>query len=167
MTERVDSIGRRIVPSQHAHKTTHGYFGTPTYMVWHSMKRRCTMPSSQGYARYGGRGIKVCERWMKFENFLADMGEKPKGLSIDRIDNDGNYEPGNCRWATHSQQRNNQGPGRAIHLTFRGETHSISEWAKRTGLKHPTIRERIHAGWSVEDALTAPLKPGDKSRVKR
>lgn len=78
-----------------------------TYRSWHSMKMRCLNPKGQFYYCYGGRGIKVCERWMNFENFLADMGEKPADLSLDRINNDGNYEPGNCRWATAIQQANN------------------------------------------------------------
>ena len=89
-------------------KRTHGYFGKATYRTWIGLRNRCNNPNGKDYIRYGGRGIKVDERWNKFENFLADMGEKPKGLSIDRINNDGNYEPGNCRWATASQQISNQ-----------------------------------------------------------
>lgn len=91
-------------------KKTHGYFGTATYRIWIGLRNRCNNPKSKDYERYGGRGIKVCSRWNKFENFLADMGERPKDLSIDRINNDGNYEPGNCRWATSSQQVCNQRP---------------------------------------------------------
>jgi len=86
----------------------HGYYGTPTNRAWSSARNRCNNPNNKDYPDYGGRGIKMCERWDKFENFLADMGEKPKDLTLDRINNDGNYEPMNCRWATYSQQNSNQ-----------------------------------------------------------
>ncbi|MET7347444.1 hypothetical protein [Streptomyces mirabilis] len=88
--------------------TTHGMSDSPTYSTWESMIQRCTNPRCKDYADYGGRGITVCQRWRTFENFLADMGVKPEGRSIDRIDNDGSYEPGNCRWATLSEQNSNQ-----------------------------------------------------------
>jgi len=93
-------------------RTTHGHAPhgafTPTYWTWQGMHARCRYPSSSGYKHYGGRGITVCDRWASFENFLADMGERPKGTSIDRINVDGNYEPGNCRWATPKEQRQNR-----------------------------------------------------------
>ncbi len=90
-------------------KTTHGMTSSSTFRIWSGVLRRCQSPSFTGYKYYGGRGITVCDRWLKFENFLEDMGERPLGLQIDRIDNDGNYEPGNCRWVTPKENGANKG----------------------------------------------------------
>ncbi|MFJ3665095.1 hypothetical protein ACIPSE_01425 [Streptomyces sp. NPDC090106] len=87
---------------------THGMTGTPTYKTWQGMITRCTNPKATGWESYGGRGITVCERWRSFENFLQDMGVRPEGLTLDRIDTNGSYEPGNCRWATKSEQSANR-----------------------------------------------------------
>ncbi len=103
-------VGRRFVKGQKA-GLKHGQYKTPEYTTWLNMKRRCNNPSHPSWKHYGGRGIRVCDRWLGaqgFINFLADMGPRPEGLTLDRINNDGNYEPGNCRWATWEVQRANQ-----------------------------------------------------------
>jgi hypothetical protein len=89
-------------------KKTHGYWGTSTYVIWEGMKKRCSNPNTTHFEYYGGRGISVCDRWLKFENFLEDMGDRPQGMELDRIDNDGNYEKSNCRWITHKENLGNR-----------------------------------------------------------
>jgi hypothetical protein len=135
----------------------------PVYQVWRSMIKRCSNPKTNGYERYGGRGISVCDRWKRFAMFFADMGQRPTAQhQIDRIDPDGNYEPGNCRWVTPEQQRNHQRP--AIHtkgrhrtnrlVTAFSETLHMAEWSRRTGIDRTTITWRLDKGWSPERALT-------------
>lgn len=122
-----------------------------THRCWTGILSRCLNPNRKKWASYGGRGIKVCKRWLVFENFLADMGESPEGLTIERINNDGDYEPGNCRWATNFEQSHNKQNNRII--TFNGKTLCLQEWARVVGIKRETIARRLNAGWSVERAL--------------
>lgn len=130
---------------------------SPEYNSWSSMLSRGNNPNDHAYPRYGGRGIKVCEKWHKFKNFFKDMGQRPKGTTIDRINNDGNYEPENCRWATKkTQQRNRQVN---IRITFNGETHCLSAWAEKIGITGGTLRYRIKK-WPLEKALTLISKNG-------
>lgn len=134
----------------------HGETGTPLNKKWVSMISRCTRKSAgKSWEDYGGRGIKVCDRWLVYENFRDDMAPTYKpGLSLERIDNNGNYEPTNCRWATDKEQANNRRSN--LLITFRGETLTSSQWQDRTGIKGGTIRKRLHDGWSVELSLTTP-----------
>lgn len=135
----------------------HGYAKSPTWNIWVGMLQRCSPSSGKNAADYFARGIRVCERWQSFENFLADMGDRPIGMQIDRIDNNGNYEPGNCRWVTPSQNARNT--RRNTLLTFRGETHSVAEWSEIKGWARSVISGRLHYGWSVERILTTePLR---------
>ena len=123
------------------------------YGLWSTMKQRCLNPNSDKYKDYGGRGIRVCERWLKFENFLADMGRPPgSGYSIDRIDNDGDYEPGNCRWATLQEQATNKRNN--IMLDWHGERMTLAEAARRAGLNRSTVWRRIRRGWAADRALS-------------
>lgn len=138
---------------------THGLVKTPTYRSWTSMRQRCLNPNATGYHRYGGRGIRVCDRWASsFEAFLADMGERPSlAHTLERIDNNAHYEPGNCRWATKTEQQRNRRVARLV--TYNGETKTIHEWAKLKGLLWTTINQRLRYGWSVEEALERPPIP--------
>ncbi|MFB6873719.1 hypothetical protein [Streptomyces sp. NPDC056323] len=142
---------------------THGQSSSRLYKIWRGMVRRTSDPNNPDYARYGGRGISVCEDWRKsFEAFARDMGKRPEGMTLDRIDNDGNYEPSNCRWSTATEQARNKRSNRL--LTYAGQTLPISVWAEHTGIRGHTISSRIRCGWSVERALTVPPQ---KRRVRR
>ena len=154
---RYELSSKRILARclRHGHATDAGE--TPTYRTWHSMINRCTNKNSSIYSRYGAQGISVCERWMRFENFLADMGERPDGHSIDRYpDNEGNYGPGNCRWATPKQQTANR---KCSHkLQAEGKTQTIGEWATEKGLPYIQLHRRLSKGWPVDRALNKPLE---------
>lgn len=135
----------------------HGYYGTAVHRRWVNMKRRCYDVKNRDYYNYGGRGIKVCERWLdSFLNFLADMGEPPtEAHTLDRFpDSDGNYEPGNCRWATRAEQVDNRRV--TLRLTFNGETLTAKQWALRLGVNYWTLWERIKLGQPAEIALSGP-----------
>lgn len=130
---------------------THGMKHTSTYRLWQAMLARIRY----GRVDYSGRGITVCDEWLKFENFYADMGEVPEGMSLDRIDNNGNYEPSNCRWATRLEQNNNKRNN--VVITWNGKTQTRSQWEKELGMKPTTLRNRLRNGWPLEKAIQ-PMK---------
>lgn len=128
------------------------------YNIWNHMKRRCYTPTTKCYSRYGGRGITVCSRWLEsFENFYADMGPKPKGMSIDRVDNDGPYSPENCRWATHPEQMRNTRQTR--YFEWAGMRMCLQDWCDKVGMNAVTVHRRMQQGWAFETALSTP--PGE------
>lgn len=139
--------------------TTHGETESRLYAVWCAMKARCHNKNNEAYDRYGGRGIIVCAEWREsFESFQewAIHNGYADDLSIDRIDNDGNYEPGNCRWVTGVAQANNRRSNRIYEID--GETHTLTEWAQIRGINPKTLFNRIYTGWDFEDALNTPVK---------
>jgi hypothetical protein len=142
----------------------HGMSNTPLHRTWSAMIQRCTNPNTREYVRYGGRGISICEDWLVFENFMRDMGERPDGTSIDRIDNDGNYEPSNCRWATQKTQTNNRSVTRMI--TANSQTLPLTEWSALIGVKPITLEKRVKAGWSDHDVINTPIMTSQESGAR-
>lgn len=130
----------------------------PEYVTWASMKRRCYGVSAANYARYGGRGIKVCDRWREsFLNFYQDMGDRPSPKhTLERINNDKNYEPNNCRWATSKEQANNRRSSRILVLN--GKSQSLRLWAEEYQISYDLVLGRLKANWSLEKALTKPAR---------
>ena len=142
---------------------THGMSRTPEYKAWDGMKQRCFNPNHKSYSDYGGRGITVCDRWQNsFETFLADMGVKPTSKhSLDRINNDGDYSPDNCRWATKAEQQNNRTNNHLI--TINNETWTMAQWEKKMGYEENVIRQRLKYGWSEYRAVMTPVRYKRKS----
>lgn len=131
---------------------THYMHDTPTYRSWSGMIQRCTNHKATAYEQYGGRGIKVSKRWMVFSAFLADMGARRPGTTLDRINADGNYERSNCRWATRQTQQRNRRDCRKYRLN--GRSLTLQEWSERTGIPFDALRRRYKLGWPAEIALT-------------
>lgn len=128
----------------------------PPYRTWQSMQERCFNPNHMHFHNYGGRGITVCERWRTYDNFLEDMGVPDPGHSIDRIDMDGNYEPGNCRWANQTEQARNRRNNNRVELD--GQTKTATEWCREFGIDLGTVRSRVAKGMSWKDAFATPVR---------
>jgi hypothetical protein len=140
--------------------TTHGMRKTKAskvYSAWRSMKQRCSNQKNAFYKNYGGRGIKICERWkVSFENFFSDMGNPPSNdYSLDRIDVNGDYTPSNCRWATNEQQQNNKSNN--VSIKFRGVEKTLAEWADSTGISYSALWHRVNKGWPIEEIFSVPV----------
>ncbi len=155
---------KRINTGKRVHGHRGKYFTSPTWISWRAMNERCYTSGASDYPRYGGRGISICDRWRNsFINFLQDMGERPSGMTLDRIDVNGNYEPGNCRWATGKQQGENR---RGVKLfTFMGKTQSVTAWAREYGIEKSTLRFRLLKSWPIERALTTPITPREERGI--
>lgn len=151
---------------KHGHTPT-GQKPSITYQTWINMISRCKYPSHGSYKYCGARGIRVCDRWKDFSLFLADMGERPSTKhSIDRIDNDGHYEPGNCRWATRAEQHRNMRQN--VNVTIDGVTKCVTDWAREYGMVPSTIMARINVmGWDPVRAVTTPLQLNQWAAGKR
>lgn len=162
-TRSCGCLGRELASKRMTERlTTHGMSRQRLYKIWGDMLTRCENPNVDNYERYGGRGIEVCEEWHKFEPFMewALTHGYRDDLSIDRIDVDGNYTPLNCKWATRVEQQNNRRD--STKLTCFGESHTIPEWERITGINRSTIRTRIRLGWPIEKVLEHGCWKGDK-----
>lgn len=127
---------------------------TASFRIWWGMHQRCKNPNLEAFKWYGGRGITVDPRWNRFENFYMDMGDRPDGMSIERKDNNGNYSPENCVWATPEQQMSNTRRNRLLKM--QGETKTLTRWAREYGLSPSGLVNRLRRGWPVEEAITTP-----------
>lgn len=139
-------------------KDRHGYANHDLYRVWISMIDRCFNPKCHSWDNYGGRGISVCERWKNIENFIIDMGVRPEGYSIDRINNDGNYSPDNCKWSSASEQANNR---RVNVIEHNGKSQTMRQWASELKINYTTLLYRLH-NWTIDKALSTPLRKRKK-----
>lgn len=142
--------------------STHHETKTRLHKIWESMHSRCENPNHKHYANYGGRGIRVCDKWNEYVPFRdwAIKAGYNDNLTLDRIEVNGNYEPSNCRWATIREQQNNKRSNRLVQ--FNGVSHTISEWSGIVGIKKTTIKERLNAGWTIEKVLTEPVRQRTK-----
>jgi len=178
LCKRCDKRRRKTEMSKNPVRLRHGFAKRedgsvrPEYYIWASMVQRCSNPKAKQYEDYGGRGIKVCKRWLVFDNFIADMGPRPEGkhpsgramYTIERKNGNGGYSPDNCVWATYKDQSTNRRGGRIV--TYLGETLPLAVFVDRAGLDYKIVHQRIARGWSIDRALKEAHK-GCQSRGKR
>jgi hypothetical protein len=138
-------------PDLSARNTTHGMSKLPEYDLWCGMKQRCYYTKHKSYAQYGGKGIRVCDRWLSFENFYADMGKKPEGMTLDRIDISKDYSPENCKWSTYKEQMRNT--SRSKFIEHEGRVLCLTDWAKELGKTTSCLGQRAYRGWSDKEIL--------------
>ena len=164
--ELLTGHSKQCIRHKGEHNLKHGMAGNkrigtthPMFRVWSTMKDRCIRPNTHNFNRYGGRGIRVCERWMEFANFLLDMGQTYQyGLTLERKDNNGDYCPSNCRWATRKEQANNRRSNRLIEIN--GTVKNLSQWSEQNGISCDVVRYREKKGLSTEKAITLPTHHG-------
>lgn len=149
---RVQSCGCLHRERQVEVATTHGLNRSLAHITWINMRQRCRNQNHPSWPNYGGRGITICDRWSRFENFYADMGDRPAGMTIERIDNNGNYEPGNCRWASKPEQSVNKRTN--VFIERDGQTKTLSQWCNELGINYWTAHARIRRGASPLEAIT-------------
>jgi hypothetical protein len=156
---RTLSCGCSRIENSRKKTQTHGMSLSTEYTIWKGMRRRCYNTNAKAWKNYGGRGITVCFRWKNsFSTFYNDMGPRPSlNHTIDRIDNNGNYEPTNCRWATYSEQNSNN--RRTRFVTIDNICLTVSQWCERIGISNSTVRNRLHGGWSSKRAILTPIHP--------
>lgn len=167
MKQLSDAGRKRLSEAARISSTKHGMKGTREYHSWRSMKQRCLCVNDPFYKRYGGRGIKVCLRWLNsFENFYTDMGPRPLGTGLERMNNDGDYTPSNCRWATIKEQQRNRSSNKMI--TIDEVTKTLVEWCEVAKISPRTVGTRLRLGWTERDAIFSPLvRKGNRGNTKK
>jgi hypothetical protein len=159
-TKSCGCIAKELIVARNKASSKHNMTGSSTFISWDSMKQRCLNPNHKSFSHYGEKGVVICARCLEsFDNFLFDMGVRHAGTTLDRIDSSGNYEPGNCRWATDELQGNNKQSNRLI--THEGRCQTIAQWAREIGMSRQSLRHRLENGWSIKEALTMKLNYGN------
>ena len=152
------SCGCKKVDKQRNSLTRHGDIKSSTYGSWQAMRRRCLTASNHSYKSYGGSGIEICKRWDSYENFVADMGSRPKNTSLDRINNKLGYSPENCRWASPKLQAENRSSTKH-YMTYQGTKKLLTEWARENDISPETLYRRfVVLGWNAEKAIETPVR---------